>query len=137
MDLPVLVEGRVQHGQGLGRTLGVPTANIAVPVGAGLDWGVYAATVRIENDPTEWVAAVSIGVRPTVEQDGAPVLECFLIDYNGPPFYGQKIFVRLVQYIRAELRFGSKEQLVAQIGRDIERVKQVVIPLKNTPHEIT
>lgn len=132
MKEPIEIEGRVEHGQGLGRTLGVPTANIAVPSGLAVAFGVYAATVRIEGDLHEWVAAVSVGVRPTVEAHGRPVLECFLIDYHGGAFYGQQIVVRLVQYLRGEIRFDTTAQLVEQINRDIEHVKQIVLPIKHT-----
>ena len=126
MNLPIEITGRVAHGRGLGRTFGVPTANVPLPQRGDLKWGVYAAWVRIEGSAHDWPAAASAGVRPTVEADGAPVLECFLIGYSGKELYGKKIFVRLVQYIRAELRFESKELLVEQIGRDVECVRQIL-----------
>lgn len=130
MNLPIEIVGRVEHGRGLGRTLGVPTANIALPDGVQVEWGVYAATAQIEGQGREWRAAVSVGVRPTVEEAGRPVLECFLIGYRGGAFYGQKIIVRLIQYLRREVRFDSKDDLVRQINIDIEHVKQLVLPIK-------
>lgn len=115
------VEGTVVAGDARGGTLGYPTANLAVPreliVPA---YGIYAGQVGDHR------AAISIGVNP--HYGGAELrVEAFLLDFAGD-LYGQRLIVELWQRLRAERAFGSEQELVDQIGRDVETARAATRP---------
>ncbi|NAZ86346.1 riboflavin kinase [Kineococcus indalonis] len=116
---PVLqVHGVVEHGDERGRTLGFPTANVAVPE-HGLRDGVWAGTVRLGPDGPERVAAVSVGHRPTYYgKDGARLLEAHLLDFSGD-LYGRQVVVSLHVRLRPQRRFSGSADLVEQLRRDV------------------
>jgi riboflavin kinase / FMN adenylyltransferase len=120
---PYDLDGTVVAGEGRGRTLGYPTANLAVVDGIQLPAdGVYAATAEIEGEFHP--AIVNIGVRPTFEGTER-LVETFLLD--GPAdLYGAGVRLRFVDRIRGERRFEGPEQLVRQIGRDIEVARSML-----------
>lgn len=110
------------RGDGRGRLLGFPTANVD-PVSARqlpAD-GVYAGWVALE-DGSIHVAAISVGRRPTYYEDGALLLEAHLLDFDGD-LYGQRVQLEVGERVRGQLRFASGEELVAQIGRDVGAVR--------------
>jgi riboflavin kinase/FMN adenylyltransferase len=113
------VAGVVAAGQKLGRALGVPTANIALEATNRLAFGVYAVCARVAGRAYGGVA--SFGVRPTVDP-GAPLLEIYLFDFSGD-LYGQEMEAAFVARIREERKFGSLEELKAEMARDIERAR--------------
>jgi riboflavin kinase / FMN adenylyltransferase len=130
-DLPVAaqglgrnysVSGRVISGQRLGRTLGVPTANIALEPSNRLAHGVYAVVARI--DGRAFPAVASFGTRPTVD-DGPPLLEVHLLDFDGD-LYGREMEVEFIARIRDELKFDSLDALVAEMNRDKERARAIL-----------
>ncbi len=118
-----LVEGVVAHGDGRGRQIGFPTANVAAEGVAHVpDDGVYAGMVELE-DGSRHVAAVSVGRRPQYYQEhGIRLVEAHLLDFDGD-LYGQRIRIEIGEAVRAQMVFDSVEQLVAQIGRDVEAVR--------------
>jgi riboflavin kinase/FMN adenylyltransferase len=113
------VAGVVAAGRKLGRTLGVPTANIALEATNRLAFGVYAVRARVAGRTHDGVA--SFGVRPTVDP-GASLLEIHLFDFAGD-LYGQEMEVEFVARLREERKFASLEELKAQMERDIERAR--------------
>lgn len=125
------LEGRVVHGDGRGRELGFPTANLAfdyLPVMP--PRGVYAAFVtELDQDPAAapaWhPALVSIGVRPTFTSDGAELVETYLLDFAGD-LYGRRLGLALVDRLRDELRFESAEALIAQMRRDEHDARELL-----------
>ena len=125
------IEGRVQEGARLGRTLGFPTANIALGESLEPAYGVYAISAGIDQgDETVWRPGVaSLGVRPTVDSSdanaGAPLLETYLFDFNGD-LYGQHMRVALVDYLRPEWKFDGLEALTAQMKEDARRAKVIL-----------
>jgi riboflavin kinase / FMN adenylyltransferase len=121
------VSGQVISGQRLGRTLGVPTANIALEPTNKLAHGVYAVTARIEGRAHPAVA--SFGTRPTVD-DGPPLLEVHLLDFDGD-LYGREMDVEFVERIRDEVKFDSLDALVAEMERDKERARAILEDLLN------
>jgi riboflavin kinase / FMN adenylyltransferase len=121
------VSGQVISGQRLGRTLGVPTANIALEPTNKLAHGVYAVTARIEGRAHPAVA--SFGTRPTVD-DGPPLLEVHLLDFDGD-LYGREMDVEFVERIRDEVKFDSLDALVAEMERDKERARAILEGLLN------
>lgn len=119
---PFTLMGPVVRGQGRGRTLSFPTANIEpgnqiVPCD-----GIYAGQALVEDQA--FTAAISIGVNPTV----GPVpraIEAFLVDATCD-LYGRRIAVRFLDRLRDQQKFDSVETLRAQIEKDVERVRQIV-----------
>ncbi|WP_288585673.1 bifunctional riboflavin kinase/FAD synthetase [uncultured Methylobacterium sp.] len=116
------VEGAVRHGDKRGRTLGFPTANVALDACA-LAHGIYAVRVRLADGSLRDGVA-SYGRRPTFD-DGAPLLETYLFDFSGD-LYGQAIVVELVGFIRGEERFDSAEALVVQMHDDSARARRLL-----------
>ena len=116
------VSGQVISGQRLGRTLGVPTANIALPPTNRLARGIYAVVARVEGHA--FPAVASFGTRPTVD-DGPPLLEVHLLDFDGD-LYGREIEVEFIERIRDELKFDSIPLLVAEMERDRARARTIL-----------
>lgn len=123
------IAGVVEHGDERGRQLGFPTANLAPGDDADLlvD-GVYAGWCWRANG-TVWPTAVSVGRRPTFYRD-EPVsllVEAYLLDFQGS-LYDERITVRLVRRLRGQVRFDGVDQLVAQLARDVERTRRLLVP---------
>ena len=111
---PWFVTGEVIHGEKRGRDLGYPTANIRLDKTCGLKHGIYA--VRVGRGAERFDAVASYGRRPTFD-NGAPLLEVFLFDFNGD-LYGAALDVAFIGFIRDELKFDSVEALVRQMDND-------------------
>ena len=116
------MSGPVVSGQKLGRTLGVPTANIALEPTNRLAHGIYAVRARVEG---KWHGGVaSFGVRPTVD-NGAPLLETYLFDFDAD-IYGRELTIEFVARIREERKFDSLEALKAEMARDMARAREIL-----------
>jgi riboflavin kinase/FMN adenylyltransferase len=115
------VSGEVRHGDKRGRTLGYPTANVALPA-CNLAHGIYAVRVRLPDGRVKDGVA-SYGRRPTFD-DGAPLLEVNLFDFSGD-LYGQTIAVEFLEYLRGEVRFDGAEALIAQMHRDAAEARRI------------
>lgn len=110
------VEGEVIGGKRLGRTLGYPTANMALPASNALRHGIYAVRfVRQDGSVHDGVA--SFGRRPTVDDAGEPLLETYLFDFSGD-LYGETCRVSFFGFLRGEEKFDGLDALVAQMKRD-------------------
>ncbi len=109
-------------GQRLGRSLGVPTANIALESSNRLAHGIYAVVAQV--DGCSFPAVASFGTRPTVD-DGAPLLEVPLLDFDGD-LYAREMEVEFIERIRDEQRFDSLDALVAEMNRDKERARAIL-----------
>jgi riboflavin kinase/FMN adenylyltransferase len=123
---PHEVRGPVVAGDGRGRELGYPTANVAVHPEILLPAeGIYAGWFVLPGGDAH-AAAVSVGRRPTFHQDAAaPVLEAYLLDFEGD-LYGEPTRVRFAARLREEQRFESAEALVAQMGADVEATRRAL-----------
>jgi len=118
LGLPrTVVQGFVEHGRKLGRTLGFPTANIRVPPGCQASRGVYA-TVSELADGRRVAGVASLGLNPTVPIL-EPRLEVWLFDFD-EDLYGQFVRTELVAYLRPERAFESLDALKAQVVKDAE-----------------
>lgn len=118
------VVGEVVHGDHRGRTIGFPTANVAVDPQYLLPAdGVYACTVTLP-DGMEHPAVTNVGVRPTFGTLKRTV-EAHLLNWNGD-LYGQQIRVAFVERIRGEQTFNGIDELKAQIGRDADRARAIL-----------
>lgn len=113
---PWAIRGVVAHGDKRGRTIGFPTANIALGRHLEPARGVYAVTVRLP-DGRVFRGAANIGRRPTVNEGPESRLEVNLFGFEGD-LYGQELTVSLHAYIRAEQRFSGLDALKAQIATD-------------------
>ena len=123
------IEGPVIHGEKRGRTLGYPTANMALD---GLHLprlGVYAVLVDVLTGPHagRYDGVASLGVRPMFGENTAN-LETFLFDFAGD-LYGAELSVALVEFLRPELRFDGVEALVYQMHADSARAHEVLAAL--------
>lgn len=118
------VEAEVIKGQQLGRTLGYPTANMALAPEAELKPGIYAVRLR-RPDGSLHDGVASFGYRPTVTEDGAPLLETFVFDFSGD-LYGEHCRVSFFGHLRDELKFTGLEPLVEQIRKDEEEARALL-----------
>ena len=116
---PWFITGAVIHGDKRGRDLGYPTANIRLDKNCGLKHGIYAVRVGLGEQRFEGVA--SFGRRPTFD-NGAPLLEIFLFDFNGD-LYGQSLDIAFIAFIRDELKFDSVEALIRQMDDDSHKAR--------------
>ena len=127
---PFSVFGEVVHGDGLGRRLGFPTANVDPHHELLPPLGVYACWAHrplCEPDAAQ-PAVVNIGVRPTLGRgaDAGPRIEAHLYDFEGD-LYGQTLELEFVRGLRAEQRFQGLDELCAQIERDIAAARAILL----------
>jgi len=120
---PWFVTGTVIHGEKRGRDLGFPTANIRLDKNCELKHGIYAVRVGHGQgkDQVRFDAVASFGRRPTFD-NGAPLLEVFLFDFNGE-LYGAELDVAFISFIRDELKFDSVDALVKRMNEDSARAR--------------
>jgi riboflavin kinase/FMN adenylyltransferase len=121
---PFFVEGLVVTGAGRGRTLGVPTANLAPENETLPAVGVYACRCRSEESDVVRGAVVNLGRRPTWG-GGETRLEAHLLDFEGD-LYGARLRVEFVAWLREERAFPGPEALTAQISEDITAARVVL-----------
>jgi riboflavin kinase/FMN adenylyltransferase len=119
------VAGEVVHGDGRGKRIGIPTANLEtgdekIIPGA----GVYACCIQILD--RIWPAAVNIGTRPTFEStDRRSHVEAHILDFSGD-LYNQNVKLDFIEKLRGEERFESVEELIKQIYADIEQTREII-----------
>ncbi len=123
---PYALGGTVIRGDGRGRTIGFPTANIRPesPLKIVPAHGVYAVAVRIAGE--ERRGMMNIGLRPTVVPVPVETIEVHLIDFDGD-IYGQEITVSFLRRLRDEKKFNSLPDLVEQLGRDREEARSTAM----------
>ncbi|MBR1144682.1 bifunctional riboflavin kinase/FAD synthetase [Bradyrhizobium sp. AUGA SZCCT0431] len=116
---PWFATGEVIHGEKRGRDLGYPTANIRLDKNCALKHGIYA--VRVGRGTERLNGVASYGRRPTFD-NGAPLLEVFLLDFKGD-LYGSVLDVAFIAFIRDELKFDGIEVLIRQMDDDSARAR--------------
>jgi riboflavin kinase/FMN adenylyltransferase len=123
---PHEVRGVVARGDKRGRELGFPTANVSVPGDVLLPSdGIYAGWYE-RPDGAIHPTAISLGRRPTFYAEAhASLLEAHLLDFSGG-LYDEHAKVRFVAWLRGELKFAAVDELVAQIGRDVDDARRVL-----------
>lgn len=120
---PYALEGEVILGRQLGRTIGVPTANIAAWEKRVLPKnGVYATQVQLGDET--FIAATNVGVRPTIEGARRISIEPHILDFDRD-IYGETIRVEFIEFIRDEQKFDGLEALKGQISADIQTVRTI------------
>jgi riboflavin kinase/FMN adenylyltransferase len=125
------ISGKVTMGKQLGRTVGIPTANLAYdkeklypPA------GVYASRIYVEGDDRIYQGITNIGDNPTVNNSGNITIETNIFDFN-QDIYEKNIRVELIHGIRQEIKFNSVYELTCQMKKDIEEAK-CILSRKNT-----
>ena len=120
---PYYLEGDVVHGDGRGKSIGIPTANIEtgseklIPAA-----GVYACKTLI--DGKVWPAAVNIGVRPTFQStDLKSHVEAHIVDYTRD-IYNERLSLEFLSRLRGEHRFLSVDELISQVHKDINSTRE-------------
>lgn len=129
---PYSISGRVVNGDKLGKKIGFPTANIQLkhnrpPLSGIFAVEVYGIAKSSSPKPTRAVQGVaSLGVRPTIHENGKPVLEVHLFDFD-QEIYGHHLRVHFLHKLRDEEKYPDLETLTRQIGRDVEHAKDYFI----------
>ena len=112
------------HGDERGRTLGYPTANVVPRDGyVTPGHGVYACRAVLDDGRT-YTAATNVGVRPMFVTGRGELIEAFLVGFDGD-LYGAPLRLEFLKRLRGEKRFGSIEELIAQMARDVDDARTV------------
>ena len=118
---PHMISGTVVHGKSLGRTLGIPTANLVLEPGLVVPkFGVYACRCIVDGE--SWPAVTNVGTRPTVNGVGVTV-EPWILDFDGD-LYGREITLEFNRFLRPETKFDGLSALQAQIRKDAEETRK-------------
>ncbi len=120
---PFAIEGVVQHGDKVGRTIGYPTANIDMGKYLRPAYGIYAVTGRLD-DGRILKGAANLGIRPSFDPP-KELLEPFFFDFAGD-LYGRTLEVALIEYLRPEAKFDSLESLTTQMDADCARAREIL-----------
>lgn len=125
MGHPYTLHGPVIHGDARGRTINIPTANIAyshdkmIPAN-----GIYACRAYVDGQ--QYQAAINIGINPTFTPDKQiPNVEAHILDFKRE-IYGEDVKLEFVARLRNELRFDSVDALLEQIWRDVEQTRNIL-----------
>lgn len=117
---PYALRGPVVHGAERGRTIGFPTANIAITPDRALPaFGVYVT--RAYAGGKSYMGATNIGIKPTFDEE-RPSVETYLLDFEGD-LYGKELRIELLHRLRGEQKFDGLDALVAAIGADVESAR--------------
>lgn len=122
---PFVIDGHVERGKQLGRTLGYPTANVHLGDRVSPILGIFAVRIGIGDGPCSWPGVASLGFRPTVNEVREPLLEAHLFDFSGD-LYGQRIGVEFVRKLRNEEKFDGLDALTAQMRQDEIAARQAL-----------
>lgn len=119
---PHVLSGSVVPGKQVGRTIGIPTANLVIPERVLVPaYGVYATRVVTGNG--SYLAVTNIGVRPTVDDGRGVTVEPWILDFDGD-LYGQTIRVEFFKKLRGEKKFTSLEELKQEIFHNAEQTRE-------------
>lgn len=122
------IEGKVIHGDKVGRTLGMPTANLDYNDFVLPKNGVYYSIVLINGKA--YAGALSIGYNPTLNYSKVKRAEVNILDFS-KEIYDETLIIQIIKYLRPELKFDSKKSLVAQMEKDIKTCKMLFAEEKN------
>lgn len=123
MPIPYTVIGNVKSGRQVGRTFGIPTANLEIDAGKLMPTdGVYSAIVRVSGK--DYRAVTNIGARPTFDCYERTI-ESFILDFDGD-IYDSEIVLFLIERLRDTVKFENAEKLKEQIERDILKTRDII-----------
>lgn len=119
---PFKMIGKVVHGKALGRTVGMPTANLQVPENKLMpQYGVYATLSEIDGRRVQGLT--NIGRRPSVDDHSYATIETFLLDFS-KNIYGLSIELNVHEYIRGVEKFNSLDEVKKQVEKDISSIRE-------------
>ena len=120
------VRGIITHGEGWGRRLGFPTANLRKPTTRAMPVsdGIYAAWGRIGNETT-WRKAILLVGAPAFFRSKAKKLEIYFLDFTGD-LYGKRVAAKIIQRLRPMRKYHNTGELIAQIKKDIKEAKVIL-----------
>lgn len=122
---PHVLSGPVVRGRQVGRTIGIPTANLQIPERVLVPaYGVYAARA-VTEDGRAYPAVTNVGVRPTVEDGRGVTVEPWLLDFDGD-LYGQTLRLEFYARLRGEKKFSSLDELRQEILRNAEQTRTLL-----------
>jgi riboflavin kinase/FMN adenylyltransferase len=120
LGYPFYYKSIVGHGNKLGRSLGFPTINQAIPPEkVKIKQGVYIC--KVESDGKVYDGITDFGIKPTVNYHGVPILETYIHGFDGN-LYNKKVIVFPLEFMRDEIKFDSLEELKTQLQKDIEKL---------------
>ena len=120
-DIRYYIDGTVARGDGRGRTIGFPTANLETENELLPPYGVYATTTTTADGVVR-PSVTNIGVRPTVDVSGRPTIEAHVFNFDRD-LYGSTVRLGFVQRLRDERAFENVDALKTQIGADCDRAR--------------
>ena len=120
MKEPVILSGIVVRGKALGRTVGMPTANLRIIDGTMPENGVYATRIRIGD--SAYVSVTNIGRRPTVDDESYITVESHIIDFDRE-IYGEQAVLEVHKFLRPIQKFVSLKEVQKQVQKDVETAK--------------
>ncbi len=116
--------GEVMHGKALGRTVGMPTANLGAPdCKLKPPSGVYATSVAVDDEVFK--AMTNIGKRPSVDDFDYVTIEAFILDFSRD-IYGKEIVLEVYKFVRGVIKFASLEDVQKQVQKDIQTVRDTL-----------
>ena len=117
-----LFSGVVQHGEGNGHTVGMPTANIPYtgPQGQAL-FGVYASLAEVDHEL--YIGVTNVGCRPTLGDGQEPTVETYIPGFSRD-IYGRQLTVTLYLFLRPTVQMASLAQVQAQVSRDVRTAQE-------------
>lgn len=129
---PHLLTDTVAHGKKLGSTLGFPTVNLHFQPGVIVPaYGVYATMVTLANG-SRYPAVTNIGVRPTVDRDGAVTVEGYLLGGFHGDLYGQTVRMEFYKFLRGERQFASLEELRVEVRQNAQQTEAYFSQIKQS-----
>lgn len=120
-SLPCTLTGKIVHGKALGRTVGMPTANLCIQNETLPASGVYASKLKIGDKIFDSVT--NIGNRPTVDRDKEITVETYIFDFD-ENIYGEDVSLEVLKFLRPVQKFNSLEEVYEQVKKDIEIAKK-------------
>ena len=130
MTEPLRLIGKIEHGKGLGKTVGMPTANLRIDDMRQLpEYGVYATRIFVSE---QWYHSVTnIGMRPSVDGEETVTVETYILDFAGD-IYGEEVQLEVYQYLRPTQKFQGIEEVHRQVEKDVKNAKKYLDTIKTT-----
>lgn len=124
LELICKVSGEVVHGKGIGRSVGMPTANVDYKEWPkGLTCGVYSSTVNVNGE--EFLAVTNVGSRPSIDNDKKILIETHILDFD-KDIYGDIVTVNFYKYLRGVQKFEGLEEVKKQVDKDIKYTREIM-----------
>lgn len=121
---PFIMMGTVMHGKALGRTVGMPTANLGTADNKLMPpSGVYATSILVDDE--QYKAMTNIGKRPSVDDFDYVTIEAFILDFSRD-IYGKELLLKVYKFVRGVKKFDSLEDVQKQVQKDIQTVRDVL-----------